>query len=157
MTFSSSSFKAPIVENSEETVDSSDHSNSTTNSSPISINESADIVVPFHSIGLPAAVNNNEIEMKLLINQLHQIYSLQSSKIHNQIEQANMISSLNIKNLTGSDATLKDVWTEIIKLAENNISSMIRYVVNIPGWNIQKESGDFKIIINRNLFNYYWV
>jgi hypothetical protein len=143
MTFRSSSLKVPNSDNS-------DNSNSTTN-------ESADIVVPFHSIGLPTVVNNNEIEMKLLINQLHQMYSLQSSKVHNQIEQANMISSLNIKNLTGSDASLKDVWSEIIKLAENYISSMIRYVVNIPGWNIPKDSGDFKIIINRNFFSYYWV
>lgn len=153
----SSSFKASIVANSEETVDNSDNSNSNKNSSPLSTNESVDIVVPFHSIELPAVVNNNEIELKILINQLHQAYSLQSSKVTNQIEQANMISSLNIKNLTGSDATLKDVWTELIKLTENNISSMIRYVVNIPGWNIPKNSRDFKIIINRNLFSYYWV
>ena len=44
--------------------------------------------------------------MNIFFKQMHQVYSCQSSKLSNQIEQGNMLSILNIKTLTRSDAAL---------------------------------------------------
>ena len=117
-----------------------------------------DIIILFESKKrLPPVVNNYDADMKLFIKQAHEAYSFHSYKLSNKIEQGHMLSSLNIKNLTGSDASLKDVWTELLKLAESNVTSMLRYVVSIPGWDIPRESPDFKLLINRHFIDFHWV
>ena len=52
----------------------------------------------------------NEMNIEAVIEQVYDCYMNQNSKFLNQIEQANILASLNCKTLKGNDANLKDVW-----------------------------------------------
>ena len=51
----------------------------------------------------------------------------------------------------------KDIWTDLLKLTEFNVSSMMQFVLNIPGWSIPKNSGGLKFyfIVFGYFIHYY--
>lgn len=102
-------------------------------------------------------INNSEIKLQTAIKQLNNLYRYQNSKISNQIAQANIFASLKIKNLNGSNASLKDVWVDILKLTERNACFMMHFLKNVFNLEDFKNSNDIKTIINHRIFDFYVV
>ncbi len=89
----------------------------------------------------------------MFIKEAHRIYINDSSRFSSQIEQANMLASLNTKKLCGSDATKKEVWAGIIDNISLDIKSIVKIIKQLPGVS-GITTHDFSITINHHLFDY---
>ena len=115
-------------------------------------------LVPTHFTELPINImNNSEIAIASTIERLHELYRCQNSTISNHITQANILSSLKTKSLYGSDASLKEVWVDILKHTERNACFMIQLLQNITTLKELQNSNDIKTIINHRILDYYSV
>ena len=53
-------------------------------------------------------INNNEINLQQIKKQLKQVYTFYNAKFLSKIHNANILAGLNLKQLRGNDATLKE-------------------------------------------------
>ena len=89
----------------------------------------------------------------MFIKEAHRIYINDSSRVSSQIEQANMLVSLNTKKLCGSDAAKKEVWAGIIENISLDIKSIVRIIKQLPGISVIS-THDFAITVNHHFFDY---
>lgn len=101
--------------------------------------------------------NNHEAALKIFLKQLNAAYASCNSKYINHIQNARSISCLNLKQLKGHDATLKEVWHGIIGSMQTNIKRMTEYIRDIPGIDSIDDIQDLRIIINHHIMDYYLV
>ncbi len=98
----------------------------------------------------------NEMNIEAVIEQVYECYMNQNSKFFNQIEQANILASLNCKTLKGNDANLKDVWNGIIQLTQVNVKFMVQLIRKLPGLGAINEQ-EIAIMCNQHLMDFYMV
>ena len=98
----------------------------------------------------------NETSLENVIEQVYDCYMVQSCKFLNQIEQANILASLNCQALEGNEASLKDVWNGIIQLTQINVKCMVQLIRKIPGVG-EISDEEFAILCNQHLMDFYLV
>lgn len=98
-------------------------------------------------------INIKELSVEKFIEHLNDVSVTHNARLKNQIQQAKLLSHLNIENLSGYDAPLADVWSGIIENLFLNIKSMMKLIKQIPGIGFINKN-DLEIMISRHLFDY---
>ena len=95
-----------------------------------------------------------EIDQNNLVDQMHTIYLSHNEKVFHLVQQAQSMGR-NSNNM--DNVTLQTVWVGLVESIPQVVKSMIVFAKEIPGIKDLKNTGDFAIMINNRLFDYFIV
>lgn len=93
-----------------------------------------------------------ELELNELIDQMHSLYLRDNEKVFNILQQARLY-----EKKERFDITIQTVWMGLVESIPQVVKSMIVFAKEIPGIKELKNTGDFAIMINNRLFDYFIV
>ena len=112
-----------------------------------------DFLEPKAIVSVSPRINIDETIIKNFAKQINHIFVAHNFKFANQVAQAKVLASLNLKKHYGSDAPVKDVWLGLIRKLTADVESMMKLLIQIPGIR-ESDKSDFQNIIKFHLFDY---